>query len=413
MNISFNEWWLANKNRIFKDLKSYIDIDTVTPNEHNAYTFLKDYLSSVGFQIKKEYLNSEIKAHNSFTKHPLSHIDKSRFNVRAQLIGKENKVKTLFNCHIDVVPCVEGEFDKAFNSVRRGNEIIGRGACDTKNNLIMLVESIRYLRESNIEIKKDIFLDLVIEEEIGGNGTLSTILNGVDVDEVIVLEPTDLNVYRGHRGCLTFEINLLGKSVHMGSDTTGVSAIDCAIEVINDLKILEKELLKNAKSNPDFNVWPKALQVNIGILQGGEWSGSVPEKCKIIGDIGYLPTFSREEIMQKIMDICKLSKNEWIRNNFTVKFNGLKNDAYIIPFDSSLVKNFLYILNKHGVNQKDSYGWKVSCDARLYNKLLDLPTIVFGSGSLDYAHSSNEKVNIEEIQKGSAILVDFLKEDFT
>src|SRR5699024_8950243 len=119
----------------------------------------------------------------------------------------------------------------------------GRGACDTKNNLIMLVEAIRFLNDNNIPMQKNVELDLVIEEEVSGNGTISSIMHGIDVDTVIVMEPTDLKVYRGHRGCITANFEIKGKSVHMGSNQTGINAIECGYHLIKRLKVYEAYLL--------------------------------------------------------------------------------------------------------------------------------------------------------------------------
>ncbi|MFP3902917.1 MAG: peptidase M20, partial [Armatimonadota bacterium] len=47
------------------------------------------------------------------------------------------------------------------------------------------------------------------------------------------------------------------------------------------------------------------------------------------------------------------------------------------------------------------YGWNVSCDARLYNALAGLPTIVFGVDDIAAAHGPDEKVKWSEVVKGA------------
>ncbi|MBT9429856.1 MULTISPECIES: peptidase dimerization domain-containing protein [Symbiopectobacterium] len=70
----------------------------------------------------------------------------------------------------------------------------------------------------------------------------------------MVFEPTNLDVHNGHRGCLTTELDIQGKSVHMGSDLTGVSAIKRAADVIKSLEQLEGSMLKEASKDGAFNL---------------------------------------------------------------------------------------------------------------------------------------------------------------
>ena len=47
----------------------------------------------------------------------------------------------------------------------------------------------------------------------------------------------------------------------------------------------------------------------------------------------------------------------------------------------------------------------MSCDARLYAKLADLPTVVYGASDIREAHSDGEKVPWAEVVLGAQGLV--------
>jgi acetylornithine deacetylase/succinyl-diaminopimelate desuccinylase-like protein len=51
-----------------------------------------------------------------------------------------------------------------------------------------------------------------------------------------------------------------------------------------------------------------------------------------------------------------------------------------------------------------------SCDSWFYNNQLHIPTVVFGPGSLRFAHSNEEQIGLDEIGEAAAILVRFLSE---
>lgn len=405
----FEKWISANENRITKDLLSLLQINTVSPNEESAYEFIKNYVNKINFKAKKEFLHKDLKKHKSFTNHPMSCMTPERFNIKIlnKIPLNDPSKKVLFNVHLDTVPETTNP-PKASDTESENGFIYGRGACDTKNNIIMLVEAIRFLIENDIQIKKQIEIDLVIEEEISGNGTLSSILNGAKADLVIVMEPTNLLVYRGHRGCITATVEVKGKSVHMGSDETGVSAIKCIVYTMNSLKKLELKMLKEASRNKDYKIWKKPLQINFGKIFGGEWPGSVPEKCTLVSNIGFLQNYSLKQVKILIDEFCHTTEDEWTNRNTKVEFNGLHNNAYVVNENDNNIKEILSCLNRWGISQSKSFGWRVSCDAHLYFDLLNVPTLIFGCGDLSDAHSDHERISLQELELGIGILADYL-----
>lgn len=56
------------------------------------------------------------------------------------------------------------------------------------------------------------------------------------------------------------------------------------------------------------------------------------------------------------------------------------------------------------------YGWRVSCDARHYVHEAGVDAVVFGAGSLKDAHSSHEKISIDQMRIGIKALVLFLSD---
>jgi acetylornithine deacetylase len=276
----------------------------------------------------------------------------------------------------------------------------------------MLVEAVRYLREEGIPLRRTPLLDLPIEEEIGGNGTLSSLLYDEPIDEAICLEPTSLQVYRGHRGCLTFKVTVAGRSVHMGSGEVGIDAIKGAIAVIERLRQLEAHLLERARTEPAFATWERPLQLNIGVIQGGEWSGSVPERCMLWGDLGFLPPSSLDDVASMIEKACRSVDDPRDGASLHLDFaTGLRNDAYLTDERAPVVTELATAAAMvTGTGRPTVAGWNVSCDARLYAKVAKKPTVIFGSGALADAHSPHERVSLRELATGAVILATFLRE---
>ncbi len=404
-----NAWFSCHEDKIFRELSEYLSIDTSLGQEGNAFAFLEDYLSSADFDVQREMLHLRLPESDHFSPHTNSVFDVNRANLRASLkLPSATEDRVLFNSHVDVVPAT-WDFPDAFKPKVENGVIYGRGACDTKGNLFMLVEAIRYMKENGIQLQKGVDLDLPIDEEIGGNGTLSTILHGVRAKEVIVLEPTDLRVFRGHRGCLSYAVTATGKAVHMGSDATGESAISSIIDIVIEFESLEKEMLKAAREHPDFTIWERPVQLNVGMIKGGEWSGSVPEKCEIRCDVGFMPDtpIGHLESVIRQRALHAISKRKGIHLDFDFDC-GLRNEAYIQPKETPVAKALMESARFFGVSDNTTHGWCVSCDARHYDKVLGRPVVVFGAGSLKDAHSAHEQLSIAEMKRGMGILVNYL-----
>lgn len=403
---TFKIWFEKELDILTSQICHYLNIDTSCGKEVESYNLLERILSNYGFVCNREEYNKNLIEHQYVT----LPVQENGYNLRAKRITDNSYQTVLFNCHVDVVPQVDDKLD-LFTSVVKDGKIFGRGACDTKSNLFIVLGAIKLLDDLGIELGYNVLIDLVSDEETGGNGTLSTIMNGVESDLIVVLEPTDLEIYNGHRGCLTTTISVSGKSVHMGSDLTGISAIKFSMRLIQKLEALEACLISDARTNPSFCFWEKPLQINIGKIKGGEWPGSVPEKCKIVFNTGFIPPDTINDIERKIMNSINELLDEYPDVTLDYDFkSGLRNEAYISDIDLPLVYKFLNI-KENGNPQKGagmSRGWRVSCDARHYQKIANIPTLIFGAGSLKHAHSKEEHIEINDIKKGIFIVANFL-----
>lgn len=407
-NCEFDDWFAVYKNEMLPELLEYLSIDTSSGKERAAVPYLGYMLEKYGFSFHVEQYHAELGAHRANTG-----LDENngKINIRSKFNSLSVTDSTvLFNSHIDVVPA-EGEGKKLLSPWIDRNFIYGRGSCDTKGNLFLLFGALAFLKHRQICPQFKILLDLVSEEEVGGNGTLSTILHGVSADLVVVFEPTDLAVHRGHRGCLTCEITVIGKAVHMGSILDGVSAITVAIRLIEGLKILEKEMISEANSDGAFSIWKRPVQINVGKISGGEWPGSVPEKCSFTFNIGFLPTSSIESIETVVKARMKSVLSEFPGVKVDFNFNvGLRNKAYLVSEKDVFLKGLdKSVSDARGLTKEDHiFAWRASCDARHYAQEANIPTAIFGAGSLSDAHSADEKIDIDQMGMGIKALAIFL-----
>lgn len=402
----YESYFHARRSAIATDLREYLAIRTVSPREQSCFPFLRRYFEGFGARVESRPRHPELSTHPDVSPHPAARREEGPTSLFASFErSPDAQVTTRFNTHIDVVPA-SPENPDAFAPHVDETGIWGRGACDTKGSLIMLGEALRFLFAEGIALTKHVEVDLPAEEEIGGNGTLSNILYGGMPDETICLEPTGLEVFRGHRGCLTFAVDLIGSSVHMGEAAAGVSAIRGAVSMIASFEELEQELLRLARSEPAFARWEYPLSVNIGTIEGGEWSGSVPERCSIRGDVGFLPTHSLAQIEDLVRAACERALAGWPGGRYQVDFQqGLRNGPCLTGASEPIVTDWAALL---GIAPTQVAAWNVSCDARHYAQLMGIPTVIFGCGSLRDAHSAHEYVSWHDLREGAWLLARYL-----
>lgn len=324
-----------------------------------------------------------------------------RYNIVARIAGKGGGRSLIVQTHSDVIP--GGDWEDAFKPRYDGQRVYGRGAVDAKGQIVMMLLAVKALNELGIEIEGDLELQVVIEEEVGGNGALALIRQGCTADGAVVLESTGFNVYCANRGALWFRIRTFGRSTHMGRRHEGVNAIEKMVEVIRQLLNYEKRLLEESRGYPLFEDYEYPVQLCIGTIRGGTWASMVADECMIEGGVGFLPNKNIEQVKEELRKAILSSADEWLREHFELTFPKLHNDAYEISPDHPLPITFHTAAKAFGLPSKVT-GWNISCDARLYAKLANIPTIVFGAGDASMAHSSCESIDISDVLNGAKAL---------
>ncbi len=122
------------------------------------------------------------------------------------------------NAHIDVVspffpPRLEGKF------------LYGRGSCDDKASVVAMIRAIQLVdeirKEKIAELKGKATFMFVVEEETGGNGSLSLAIDRnlkKEYDSVLVLECVGNHLYPANRGAVWYRTELnISEDEHIGA----------------------------------------------------------------------------------------------------------------------------------------------------------------------------------------------------
>jgi acetylornithine deacetylase len=223
---------------IFELTQRLIEIESVTGNEQPIALFLREYLSSLGYQAD------------------LQEAAANRFNVQA-FAGKPDLV---FTTHLDTVP--------PYIPFREDDEFIyGRGACDAKGIIAAMVEAAQTLRATG---ENRLGLLFVVGEERNSAGALCANKTPPGSRFYIDGEPTENKLALGSKGSLRADIVAHGKAAHSAYPLMGESAILKLLDILTDIRRMQ--------FSPDPVLGETTC--NIGILEAGSKVNVIPDRAR-------------------------------------------------------------------------------------------------------------------------------------
>jgi len=329
-----------------------------------------------------------------------------RSNLRVRVAGTGGGRSLLFNTHLDVVPPSPGQ-DQAFEPRVSADRVYGRGACDAKGQVAALFTGLLAAQRLGVKFNGDILAHLVVEEEVGGNGALAMVRRGERADGCIVMEPTDLRILSSVRGAVWFRVTCTGRAGHSGSGGT-VSALKMAIRTLEILEQYHARLLAASRGIALFDRFANPMPITFGKLAAGVWPATTPASASVEGVLGFLPNKTHQAVAEEIRQAIREGGDEWLRDHFKLEFM-YRHDAHVLDPGHPLVKGLEACCREAGASGEVS-AMTASCDSWFYNNQLRIPTVVFGPGSLRFAHSNEEQIGLNEIAEAATILVRFFAE---
>ena len=210
--------------------RQLVDIPSTTENEFAAGVFLEGELTRLGFSCRRQALSE------------------TRFNLFA---GAGGRPRVILNSHLDTVP-------PWFASSEDGEQIYGRGACDTKGVIAAMLAAGERLRARGVN---DFAYLFVVGEETDSIGAKSanTHFANLGSEYVVVGEPTGSMFAKASKGAFTSTVRFEGVAGHSAYPERGDSAITklvAAVAAINGTNWGEHDVLGKAT-------------VNVGVIRGG------------------------------------------------------------------------------------------------------------------------------------------------
>ncbi|MBL9094286.1 MAG: M20 family metallopeptidase [Planctomycetaceae bacterium] len=346
------------------------------------------------------------------------HVSPKRENILIRVDGdlptpEQGGPLVLLEAHQDTVP-VEGMTIPPWTPTQKDGRIYGRGSCDIKGGLTAMLGAMVRLKEEQPKKRPTVVLACVVNEEFGFTGAtaltqlwtenLRDELVPKRPDVCVVAEPTSLDVVVAHKGTMRWRIHTHGRAAHSSQPHLGDNAVYKMARVLLNLERYAKEVCPTLGSHPLVG----QATLSVGLIHGGISVNTVPDRATIELCRRVLPNEKAPEARQKIID--------WLNAQEDLKplLPSIEQEpAFISGFSLSDEKNGaladrLAEVSKRITGRGRKIGVPYGTDASRI-AAADVPSVVFGPGSIDQAHTCDEWLPLQELPQAAEVLYEFAR----
>ena len=347
--------------------------------------------------------------------------DEIRYDKMGNTIGRigNGKKVIVFDSHIDTVGIgdpASWQWDPFKGKVENGI-LYARGACDEKNSTPGMIYGLAIARDLGLLDGWTAYYFGNMEEWCDGiaPNTFVEVDPKIRPDFVCIGEPTKMLVYRGHKGRLEMKVTAKGKSAHAASNHLGDNAIYKLLPVIAGIRDLEPKLgdhefLGHGKITvSDMHV--KTPSIN-----------AVPDEAIIYIDRRMTFGETKEAVKKQVEDLIPAEFKD------TVKLEELFYDepsytGFVFPVDKYFPawayeeSHPLVVAGQEarkliGLPDAKPGKWNFSTNGIYWAGKAGIPSIGFGPGDEETAHTVNDSVSLEDMVKSTefyAVLPSLIK----
>ncbi len=374
--------------------------------EKDTANFLMDMIRVPSFSCKEKDVIQVIKKEME-----KAGFDEVRIDGLGSVIGRIGSGKRViaFDAHIDTV--YPGEmslwnFDPFTPKIEDG-KVWGRGSVDQEGGMASMVCAGKMIKELNLNNDFTIYFTGTVMEEDCDGLCWQYIINEEKIkpELVVITEPTNMNIYRGHRGRMEILVSVKGLSCHGSAPERGdnaiykISRISLEIEKLNERLITDEFLGKGTVCVTQ-------------VFFNSPSQCAVPDAASIQLDRRLTFGETKESAVAEVLEACKLAgyhdaKVEVLKYEEKA-YTGLvypTNKYYPtwkLPEDSVYLKDSVFVYKNLFDKEPIVDKWTFSTNGVAIAGMNGIPCIGLGPGNEIYAHAPNEACPVEHLSQAAA-----------
>jgi acetylornithine deacetylase len=359
-------WRAINTNRLRKTFLELLDIYSPSGKEEDIQICLEKILTAAGYSVERQ------------------EVDEDRYNLRVTMGAGEPWLYLVG--HVDTVPAWDLD---TFGPKEEDGIILGLGSADMKGGCAAMVETWLALTEALEPAERpSVGLLLVVGEEENGDGS-ATFLQTCRPPWVVIGEPTSLAAKFSHYGYLEAGFVTRGLRSHSSLPELGHNAVESMLRVL--LLLGSDPLFDRAKSE---------IVYSIREMKSARAGFVVPDRCETWIDLHLPPDNDPATLQDSIRRIVA---------DFGLAIPGLDLDVtfdfasagYNLGIDNPLVQILQEVYPKLGL-PLEMDAFRSHSDGNLFFAAGVKP-LILGPGSLETAHTHDERVIFEEVSGAARI----------
>lgn len=318
-------------------------------------------------------------------------------------IGNGPKI-LLYDSHIDTVDVADPtqwQWDPFKGKIENGI-LYGLGAGDEKNSTPGMVYGLKIIKDLGLAKDFTLYYFGNIEEICDGVAPNSLVeTDKIRPDFVVIGEPTNMRIYRGHRGRVEMKVTTKGRTCHASAPERGVNAlykmahIITAISQMGDEFVNDPFLGKGSIAVTDIHV--KTPSIN-----------ALPDEAVIYIDRRLTFGETKEMAVEQVRKVAAphggevevLWFNEPSYTGFVFEVDKYY-PAWALPEGHDLVQAGVTTYERLFGNKPEIGKWVFSTNGTYWMGKANIPSIGFGPGDEQYAHTVLDQVPIEDLVRST------------
>lgn len=309
----------------------------------------------------------------------------------------------LFDSHLDTVGGVGAGGPVLETTIRQG-AIHGRGTCDTKGSGAAMLWALRLAVRLG-KLTRNVGIFFTIDEEAGMTGAAHLAREvlpawNAPIRGMFVGEPTELEPLVAHNGVVRWNVVTRGRAAHSSDPSAGKSAISAMLRVVD---AFEREYVPTASR---AHALTGSAAASVNVIRGGTQVNIIPDRCEIEIDRRLVPGETAGEALAKWDEIVQgiVAKHPGME----VSYSGA---PYVVPPLESGPNEMLYawmkpVLQAAGMDF-EKRGARYVTNASHY-AAAGVPTIVLGPGDIVQAHTEDEWLALEQLERAVGLYFELM-----
>lgn len=278
--------------------------------------------------------------------------------------------------HLDTVPVN----DNLPSRLDDGTGLLhGLGTCDMKGGDAVILKLAATLTEPVHDVTYVLYEAEEIESEFNGLRLLSeSDPDLLDADFAILMEPSNGVVEAGCQGTLRVEVRTTGERAHSARSWKGVNAIHAAGDVIDRLR-------GYVAREPEIDGLRYHEGLNAVFVAGGVAGNVIPDECVVTVNYRFAPDRSEAEALAFVREFF---------DGYDVTVTDTAPGA-LPGLDRPAAKAFVEAVGGPDGTVNPKFGWT---DVARFT-VLGVPAVNYGPGDPSLAHTKEEHVPVEQIER--------------